>query len=170
MSGLGPIQEPGHLTVGSDAGHSSNATALHRDGSKRGSSWFLATMFVLGCVFPPFWWLGVSAGLQTGQDNECLIQRKKSLSPAAARAWFACSIMSVLSASALILVLAIHFGRPGPLQQGELQLVRIVLTDTIMQSDERSLSWLMRNCTASVMIPLQVLTTLPWLVPGWSSK
>jgi len=83
------------------------------------SSAGLWTLFVLGWVFPPCWWVGVAAGLKTGSDSQFLIKRRRNLSPAHNTAWWACVLMSVVSTLVLILVLAIYFGQKGPAQQGE---------------------------------------------------
>lgn len=76
-------------------------------------------LFLLGWVCPPCWWVGVAAGLRSGKDGEYLLKRRKKLQPQQNAAWWACVIMSVVSALVLILVLAIYFGRKAPAQEGE---------------------------------------------------
>jgi hypothetical protein len=79
-------------------------------------------LFLLGWLCPPCWWVGVAAGLRSGKDGEYLLKRRKKLPPQENKAWWACVIMSLVSALVLILVLAIYFGQKSPVQEGELLL------------------------------------------------
>lgn len=86
-----------------------------------GCGWSNACMwalFVVGCVFPPCWWLGVAGGLRTGDTHEFLIKRCKGMTKSATIAWAASVLMTVVSSMTLILVLSIYYGRPGPQQEG----------------------------------------------------
>jgi hypothetical protein len=76
-------------------------------------------LFVVGWILPPCWWVGVAVGLRGGKDRECLMLKRKKLSSAQSAAWWACVIMSLVSALVLILVLAIYFGKKAPAQEGE---------------------------------------------------
>jgi hypothetical protein len=85
----------------------------------RWSSTCLWVLFVLGWVFPPCWWAGVAGGLRTGRDSECLIKRRKGVNRSSTLAWMASVLMTVISTLAVVLVLSIYYGRPGPQQAGK---------------------------------------------------
>jgi hypothetical protein len=85
------------------------------------SSCTLWTLFALGWVFAPCWWVGAAAGLRAGNDRQCLIKRKRGLNPAQSAAWWSNVVLTVLSAAALILVTTLYYGRMGPIQQGAFQ-------------------------------------------------
>jgi hypothetical protein len=78
-------------------------------------------LFVVGWILPPCWWVGVAVGLKSGKDSEFLMLKRKKLSVAQNAAWWACVIMSLVSALVLILVLAIYFGKKAPVQEGEFE-------------------------------------------------
>jgi hypothetical protein len=73
-------------------------------------AWAFYVLLVLGFAFPPFWWLGVAAGCRSGRDRECLVKFRTGLSAAQRVAWWLCLLLSLASAAACILVLAIVFG------------------------------------------------------------
>jgi hypothetical protein len=103
-----------------------NPAAAESDGfaedKQPGCGWSakgLWILFLLGWVCPPCWWVGVAAGLRSGKDGEYLLKRRNKLPPQENKAWWACVIMSLVSAVVLILVLAIYFGQKAPLQEGK---------------------------------------------------
>jgi hypothetical protein len=79
----------------------------------------LWTLFVVGWILPPCWWVGVAVGLRGGKDRECLILGRKKLSAAQNAAWWACVIMSLVSVLVLLLVLPMWYGRMSAAQAGE---------------------------------------------------
>lgn len=83
------------------------------------SSKCLWALFVLGWLFPPLWWAGAAAGLKSGQDRQCLIVKRKRLSPKQVAPWRANVLMSLLSAVVLIVVLASYYGQLSTAHEGE---------------------------------------------------
>jgi hypothetical protein len=75
-------------------------------------------LFVVGWILPPCWWVGVAVGLKGGKDRECLMLKRKKLSTAQNGAWWACVIMSLVSALVLLLVLPVWYGRRSAVQEG----------------------------------------------------
>lgn len=86
-----------------------NSTSPHND--LCGPSRCIWTLFVLGWVFPPFWWAAAAAGFRPGRDRQCLLLQRKGLSPSQKAAWHASLIMSMISAVAIIMAFAIHYGQ-----------------------------------------------------------
>lgn len=86
------------------------------------SSCTLWTLFALGWVFTPCWWVGTTAGLRAGNNRQCLIKRKRGLSPAQSAAWWSNVVLTVLSAVALILAATLLSGRRSAAQEGMLGL------------------------------------------------
>lgn len=97
------------------AAHDEAADSAPGCGWSNTGMWLL---FITGFVFPPCFWVGVAAGLKSGQDGEFLVKRRKKLNTQQAYAWWGCVIMSFISAFILILVLAIYFGRKAPDVEG----------------------------------------------------
>lgn len=79
-------------------------------------------LFAVGWIFLPCWWIGVVAGLRSGQDGEFLVKRRKKLTTQQTYAWWGCVIMSFVNAIILILALSIALGRKAPEAEGETQL------------------------------------------------
>lgn len=84
----------------------------------------LWTLFALGWVFPPCSWVGTAAGLRAGNDRQCLIKRKRGLSPAQSAAWWSNVVLTVLSAVALIMVTTMLSGRTSAAQEGMHEVIR----------------------------------------------
>jgi hypothetical protein len=76
-------------------------------------------LFAVGWIFLPCWWIGVVAGLRSGQDGDFLVKRRKKLTTQQTYAWWGCVIMSFVSAIILILALSIALGRKAPEEEGE---------------------------------------------------
>jgi hypothetical protein len=86
------------------------------DPNKPDPSWSSCTMwtlFAVGWLFTPCWWLGVASGLTAGGDSSCLLRRRRGLKQGQKAAWWADLIMSLVSALVVLLVCAIYFSRTG---------------------------------------------------------
>jgi hypothetical protein len=96
--------------------HNETATWSNEDPDKPDPSWSSCTMwtlFAVGWLFAPCWWLGVASGLTAGGDSSCLLRRRRGLKQGQKAAWWAHLIMSLVSALVVLLVCAIYFSRTG---------------------------------------------------------
>jgi hypothetical protein len=72
-----------------------------------GPAWLLWFLFVLGFICPPFWWAGSILGLHRRKKA----RQSAGLSSSATAAWHGCIAMSIISTVAVVLGVALHYGR-----------------------------------------------------------
>lgn len=72
-----------------------------------GPAWLLWLLFVLGFICPPCWWAGSIVGLQRKRKGS----QSAGMNSSSTAAWHGCIAMSVISTVAVVLGVAIHYGR-----------------------------------------------------------
>jgi hypothetical protein len=84
----------------------------HADNTTTDHSWSAKTMwslFAVGWLLAPCWWVGVASGFKVGS----LFKRKKGLNSSQTTAWYAHIFMTVASAVIVIVCASVLVGKKG---------------------------------------------------------